>query len=307
MPAQTTLFDSKCQPLVDFGTGSKTSAKFSPNGRMICVAGFGNVQGNFEIWDCKRAKKLTSLRNDFTHFEWASDSRHLITAILTPRLKVDNGFKIWNYDGTLLYEQKVNELYVATWLPSSPELYPDRAPSPRVYSQLKIDTPDAQQKPAKYIPPHVKQGLGGAMSINRDDAGPTKYKKPHGTAAPQQRDVPPGYDLEDTKSVKKNQKRRKKKKANSNKEGEDQGEEEDGEEEEPETPAPSPVSEQAPEEDVEDSKDPQKKAKSLQKKLRQIEQLKQQKASGKELEKTQLDKIASEKQLLAELKALKIK
>jgi len=57
MPAQTTLFDLKSQPIADFGTGSKNTVKFSPNGKLLCIAGFGNLAGNMDIWDPKKIKK----------------------------------------------------------------------------------------------------------------------------------------------------------------------------------------------------------------------------------------------------------
>jgi translation initiation factor 2A len=50
--------------------------------------------------------------------------------------------------------------------------------------------------------------------------------------------------------------------------------------------------------------DPQKKLKVLSKKLRQIEDLKQQQASGKTLTKEQLDKIAGEAKIREEMDAL---
>jgi len=45
MPAQATMFDTKCQPIVDFGSAPRNCAKFSPNGKLLCIGGFGNLQG----------------------------------------------------------------------------------------------------------------------------------------------------------------------------------------------------------------------------------------------------------------------
>ena len=53
--------------------------------------------------------------NSASHCEWAPDDRKLITSIITPRLRVDNCYKIFSYTGAQIH--KVNyddtELYEA--------------------------------------------------------------------------------------------------------------------------------------------------------------------------------------------------
>ena len=51
----------------------------------------------------------------------------------------------------------------------------------------------------------------------------------------------------------------------------------------------------------------EKKIKTLKKKLTQIDELKKKQEAGEKLEKNQLDKLASEKDLLVELKKLSVK
>ena len=50
--------------------------------------------------------------------EWGPDGRHLMTATLAPRLRVDNGFCIYRHDGTLIAQQRLQELLEAVWLPA---------------------------------------------------------------------------------------------------------------------------------------------------------------------------------------------
>jgi len=57
MPSKSTLYDLKCRPLIDFGTAHRNTAKFSPSGRLILIAGFGNLQGEMDIWDQKKNEK----------------------------------------------------------------------------------------------------------------------------------------------------------------------------------------------------------------------------------------------------------
>ena len=45
MPAKTLLFDAKCKPLFDLGSGAYNFVRFNPFGRFLCVAGFGNLPG----------------------------------------------------------------------------------------------------------------------------------------------------------------------------------------------------------------------------------------------------------------------
>ena len=49
---------------------------------------------------------------------WGPDGRHLMTATLAPRLRVDNGFCIYRHDGTLIAQQQLQELLEAVWLPA---------------------------------------------------------------------------------------------------------------------------------------------------------------------------------------------
>uniref|UniRef100_A0A1I7X626 EIF2A domain-containing protein n=1 Tax=Heterorhabditis bacteriophora TaxID=37862 RepID=A0A1I7X626_HETBA len=39
-----------------------------------------------------------------TQFEWAPDGQHFITATTTPRLRIDNCYRLWHYSGKLVSE-----------------------------------------------------------------------------------------------------------------------------------------------------------------------------------------------------------
>lgn len=54
---------------------------------------------------------------DTTAFEWCPDSEHLVTASCSPRLKVDNGFKVWHYAKGLVYKKDIKELWSVAWQP----------------------------------------------------------------------------------------------------------------------------------------------------------------------------------------------
>ena len=60
---------------------------------ILCLAGFGNLRGNMEMWDVTGNRRLISNPQapDTTEFEWSPDGVHFITATTTPRLRIGNG------------------------------------------------------------------------------------------------------------------------------------------------------------------------------------------------------------------------
>lgn len=53
-----------------------------------------------------------------SHCEWSADGHYILTATLSPRLRVDNGVKIWWCGGQLLHIHNQDELYQATFQPA---------------------------------------------------------------------------------------------------------------------------------------------------------------------------------------------
>jgi translation initiation factor 2A len=115
-------------------------------------------------------KKNRKLGSNIAHctinFGWSPDSRYFMTAtmgiyiygyiyiyifyvfkyylalFIAPRMNVDNGFKVFKYNGLgPIIEQSIEFLYDATWCPVAEGIFPDRPPSPRPPSgeEMKID------------------------------------------------------------------------------------------------------------------------------------------------------------------------
>ena len=144
-------------------------------------------------------------------------------AAASPRLRVDNGFKVFHYNGDLVHEAKHEVLLQVEFGPSQAGDFEDRPASPeRVKRGLQQATSAAGRggggggRPAAYVPPHLKNKAPGAGSGNfslaydRQEKGPGKIKTQQ-----QQRshNLPPGAELAQSKSAAKNAKRRAKKKA----------------------------------------------------------------------------------------------
>jgi len=287
MPASATLFNAKLEKLVEFPPAHRNTAFFSPNGHILAIGGFGNLQGNIDLWDVKRGKLMATFQAPCSaQYQWSPCSNYILTAILTPRLRQDNGWKVWGVDGKMIFEQAHDELYQADWRPTPPNRYPDIPPK-REQSMNKAAAQPAPA-PARYRPP----GARNTPSPVEVKAQPMVAKK----FDPQQKNYPIGGVPLNSKNAAKNKKRREKKKRLQEGSSDSQPQTQQPAKEQ----TPSPATSQPDNEDNPNAK----RIKMLNKKLRQIEQLREQQSSGKTLNEQQLAKLASEKEIKAEIHQL---
>ncbi|KAJ3477108.1 hypothetical protein NLI96_g10693 [Meripilus lineatus] len=72
MPAKMVLFDQRGKILHDFGTGFANFVSFNPQGRLIAIAGFGNLAGKLDIFDRRTLNKVTTIdAANTSHCEWS--------------------------------------------------------------------------------------------------------------------------------------------------------------------------------------------------------------------------------------------
>lgn len=177
MPAKTTIFDVRANVVQNLPMGPRNTISYSPQGRFILLGGFGNLQGHVDIFDTERnMNKITTIEaSNATFCEWSPDGQHILTATTSPRLRVDNGVKIWHYTGPLMYVEALDELYNVCWRPQPPSLYPvgatlPSAPTPHASATAHTAT-HAPAKPAgAYRPPHAR-GSATPMHFKREDEG----------------------------------------------------------------------------------------------------------------------------------------
>ncbi|OSD02152.1 translation initiation factor eIF-2A, partial [Trametes coccinea BRFM310] len=188
MPAKTMLFDHRARTLHDFGTAFCNFISFNPQARLIAIAGFGNLAGKVDIYDRRTLNKVTSIdASNTSHCEWSPDGRFLLTATLSPRLRVDNGIKIWHCTGPLVHVQPIDELYQAQWrpipvdgLPPFPQAIPAApAPAPSVEQHAAIAKPTAAKPAGAYRPPGAR-GLEASSAYKREDGTPSGGSTPNG-------------------------------------------------------------------------------------------------------------------------------
>eukprot|EP01096_Ripella_sp_DP13-Kostka_P000840 TRINITY_DN1093_c0_g1_i1.p2 TRINITY_DN1093_c0_g1~~TRINITY_DN1093_c0_g1_i1.p2 ORF type:complete len:267 (+),score=133.47 TRINITY_DN1093_c0_g1_i1:310-1110(+) len=129
---------------------------------MVILAGFGNLQGQVDIWDVQNAKLISSqVIPCTTYLSWSPCSRFFFTATLSPRLRVDNGFKIWTPTGALVKTVLFPELYQVDWKPINASAFAEYVPSPAEYcAPPKAAEGSAAEppkpKPGAYVPPHLR-------------------------------------------------------------------------------------------------------------------------------------------------------
>jgi translation initiation factor 2A len=322
MPAQVTLFNAKAEPIYQFGASPRNTVVWSPHGRFLCIAGFGNLAGEMDFYDVLRLKKIGSNASDCSiRFGWSPDSRYFLTASLAPRMNVDNNMKIFRYngDGPLL-RMDFDRAYEATWMPLTAGVFPNRGPSPgrSQVSQMereqrqKAAAEKAAAKPAAYRPP---RSTGTVASMLTRDTSSAPVGKVKSTAAPtassssfstgkfvpsaKSRSIP-GMGAKpaatpattSTSSTKPQQQQSQQKSGNGTNNGAITGRG---------NAPPVAAAVAAP---VESAANREKRAKALQKKLKQIEEIKTRIAAGQAVDAEQRKKVESEASLREELRSL---
>ncbi|KAL5636256.1 hypothetical protein ACGC1H_004913 [Rhizoctonia solani] len=305
MPAKATLFDQRVRTVHEFGSHPINFISYNPQSRLVALAGFGNLAGKIDVYDRRTLAKVTTIdAPNTTWCQWSPCGQFLLTATLSPRLRVDNGVKIWHCTGPLVHVQLEEELYQVAWQPLPAGTAPafaqtlPQAPAPTSSVALLAPAKPAAAKPAGAYRPPGARGLATPSIFKREDEGGAAYVSSNGTSTnhPQPyrpgrgggpRHVPGAPSPGPSPSPKPGQGKKKGKK----------------DKEKQEVVVPEPEPEPAPAAPAEP--DPAaKKIRNLSKKLKAIDELKQKLARGDKLEVTQMQKIEAENEIRKELAAL---
>ena len=178
MPAKTTIFNQRAVATHSFNLGPRNTILFSPHGRFVIVAGFGNLAGQMDIYDLEKnyEKVCTIEASNASACEWSPDGRHILTATTSPRLRVDNGLRIWHVGGGLMYNEDMHELYHVVWRPQTTTqhpledpLHPASTPHASALDLLgRVKTPS---KPAGAYRPPGARGTATPLAFKREDEG----------------------------------------------------------------------------------------------------------------------------------------
>ncbi|ODV85702.1 hypothetical protein CANARDRAFT_7078 [[Candida] arabinofermentans NRRL YB-2248] len=319
MPSQTTFFDSRGDSIYSLPPDSRNTILFSPHAKYILVAGFGNLQGNVEIFDRqnKFAKVASFNASNTSVCKWSPDGRYILTATTSPRLRVDNGVKIWYVDGTLCYVKDFSELYSADWRHQPLTDFPpikgmNECCTPHIsaieHMAKKVKVSSTENRPTgAYRPPHARNAPSQPVRTLAQREAAQQFTKmtkkiPGLGAAPVKKQIPGATPVvpaeQESKAAAKNRKKRQNKK--------------DGEDDSQSNLSPSISASNSPQPEPTAASlviggvvsYEEKKIRNLLKKLRAIEQLKAKKENGEFLEDTQMLKINTEPQVRKELESL---
>ena len=177
---------------------------FSPYGRFVLVAGFGNMAGDIDIYDLDKdyAKVCTIKASNSSLCEWSPDGQYILTATTSPRLRVDNGVRIWHVSGSLMFKEDMHELYQVIWRPgsgsSSPPQNPlEDIPAPHASALAFLGTVKTPSKPAGAYRPPGARGTSTPLAFMREDQGGAAYVREsggsglsNGLGKPRKREVP---------------------------------------------------------------------------------------------------------------------
>lgn len=178
MPAKTTIFNARAVAQHSFDLAPRNTILFSPHGRFVLVAGFGNLAGQMDIYDLEKnyAKVNTIVASNCTHCEWSPDGKHILTATTSPRLRVDNGIRLWHIGGTLMYNEDMVELYHVTWRPQVTNLdNPLQAGSAHASAVDYLSKVKTPSKPAGAYRPPGARGTTTPLLFKREDEGGAAY------------------------------------------------------------------------------------------------------------------------------------
>jgi len=198
-----TIFDIKSQKVADLGdTGeARNTLYYDPKGKILCAGGFGSLNGNIDFWDLSSDNivKISST-NAFSssYHEWCPDGYHFLAGVVAPRMRQDNGIKIFNYHGELIYKEDIPELFHVHWRPYPADLFPAGHLIPPNPEATKIP-PLAAPKPYRHpnfsgVAPTTTPGSAALQPAKstpmRYSAGQAVRAKPGGTLV--------GGELDDT-------------------------------------------------------------------------------------------------------------
>eukprot|EP00007_Cunea_sp_BSH-02190019_P008237 CAMPEP_0174235508 /NCGR_PEP_ID=MMETSP0417-20130205/4923_1 /TAXON_ID=242541 /ORGANISM="Mayorella sp, Strain BSH-02190019" /LENGTH=646 /DNA_ID=CAMNT_0015314017 /DNA_START=111 /DNA_END=2051 /DNA_ORIENTATION=- len=299
MPSTTTVFSRSGEAEADLCTAHRNQVLWAPSSHLLMVGGLGGgLKGEVDVWEPLKLRKLSTFiaQTGAPFAQWSPCGRRLITAVLSPRLNVDNGFRVWSFTGQLLQQRDDFERLYAVRFRPDPEV-PRRPLSPRSLEAKAPVAGDPAAPPAKKQPyrhPNFRnrqavggRGVVGLTPIVEADSGPKRYL----TAAQKRQEQARAAAAADPNA--KPRRRRNNK-----------GRSDDGGSDGSAASSDAPQAAQAPVQEKLTPEEAAKRVRALKKKLRQIDALEQRKREGAKLTDAQQIKLADKNNLIKTLKGL---
>mmetsp|Transcript_4052 Transcript_4052/g.3883 ORF Transcript_4052/g.3883 Transcript_4052/m.3883 type:complete len:510 (-) Transcript_4052:38-1567(-) len=211
MPATSTLFKGTGGKVKELAKHHRNTIRWNSFGSLFLIAGFGNLQGDIEVYERNTLTVVGTCRAATTVYcEWAPCGRMFVAATLCPRMRVDNGYSIYKYTGELLITVNAqNDLYDVQWR-NSPGIFIDRPLTPRkreAAPEKKVYKPPGSSSNFAERFKAVKDSLGHTAPVNigKSQSQPAfVHQKPQ----PVVEELVPGQAPEAAKKKKKKKKKK---------------------------------------------------------------------------------------------------
>lgn len=95
LPSHTVVYDLKAAPYLVAAKDHKNSIFWSPNGELMAIAGFGNLNGEINVWNLPKKQLVGKCQHgDAGDLEWAPDGRHFVTKVEFKFLREGNEYRV---------------------------------------------------------------------------------------------------------------------------------------------------------------------------------------------------------------------
>lgn len=139
-----------------------------------------------DIYDLSKnfAKVCTIEASNASVCEWSPDGSHILCATTSPRLRVDNGIRLYHVGGGLMYNEDIeqpNELYHVGWRPQSTTLHPlptdplNPVPTPHPSALTYLSKRKPLSAPSGAYRPPGARGTSTPLHFKREDQGGEAY------------------------------------------------------------------------------------------------------------------------------------
>ncbi|KAL0222002.1 hypothetical protein RCL1_001856 [Eukaryota sp. TZLM3-RCL] len=136
---------------------NQAEVQYSHGGRLVAVAGFGNLRSGFAIYqsenDCFKLRVDCSEVENVTTWSWLNDGSGLVIGTTSPRLRVNNMIGILLNNGVVAQTRDFDVLY--SILPRPP-----RGDTSRIVDKIipltKTVAKPVEETSSAYIPPHLR-------------------------------------------------------------------------------------------------------------------------------------------------------
>lgn len=150
-PAVCTIYSKNCVPTFEFGRMHVNTIRYNPFSNLVLLGGFGGLVGEMQFWDKDSLKLIgKNIAHCTIDCQWSPDGTQIMTAVLFPRVRVENEVKQFTYYGKKLQHRKINddnELYASCWRPQPIEKYTKvEVPEGSLEYSVETDIDEINQK-----------------------------------------------------------------------------------------------------------------------------------------------------------------